>query len=164
MSDQSIPLERWSDVAKVAISEIATSSLGCEARIDDGSVETEPGHWGSLVALVSGRNATCVGVSATPEGCRTIAGAMLGMDATESAELSHDDVRDSIGEIANILAGVMKGRLTEEDPALTLGLPLFIDGIVEGDRRSRALHIVCNLGDTRCLLTLLVGWEQRAAA
>lgn len=73
-------------------------------------------------------------------------------------------MRDSIGEIANILAGVIKGRLSEEDASLTLGLPLFIDGVVEGDRRSRALHIVCSLGATRCLLTLLVGSEHHAAA
>lgn len=164
MNDQEIPMDRWSEIAKIAIAEIAISSLGCEAQIDEVPVGTESGHWGSLVALVSGRNATCVGLSSTPEGCRLVAGAMLGMDAAETAELSHEDIRDSIGEIANILAGVMKGRLVEDDSGLTLGLPLFINGVVEGDRRSRARHIVCNFGEIRCLLTLLVGWEQRAAA
>jgi hypothetical protein len=164
MTDPSISIDRWSDVAKAAITEVAKASLNYETRIEDGSVDTEPGHWGSLVALVSDRNVTCVGVSATPLGCRSLAGAMLGMDEGECAELSHEDIRDSIGEFANILAGVMKGQLASEDSSLTLGLPLFIDGVVEGDRRSRARHIVCNLGETRCLLTLLVGWEQRRAA
>jgi len=164
VQDQQVSFLRWSDVAKLAFVEVAGASLGRETTIDETNTDPEPGHWGSVVSLVSGHNVTCVGISSTPEGCRMLAAAMLGMDATEAKDLSDADVHDSIGELANILAGVVKGRLSDEDSALTLGLPLFIDGLVEGDRRSRARHFACLVGDTRCVLTLLIGGENSVAA
>lgn len=163
MEQQGVQLSRWIEVAKECVAEVSESSLSAPVSV---SGEPPPGSglWGSLVALVSGNNVTCVGISSTPEGCRTLAGAMLGMEPADAADLSHDDVRDSIGELVNILAGAMKTKLSNEDPALTLGLPLFIDGMYESDSRSLTANVVCDVGETRCVLTVLVGAQQRRQA
>ncbi len=53
-----------------------------------------------------------------------IAGAMLGMDLEEIDA----DVKDALGEIANMLAGGLKERFSEENVGLELAIPTAIAG------------------------------------
>ncbi len=163
MTEPGVHLSQWVEAAKICMTDVSTSSLSTEVRYRSDPPPTS-GLWGSLVALVSGQNVTCVGFSSTPEGCRQIAAAMLCMEPGDAEGLSHDDVRDSIGEFVNILAGAMKTQLIDRDPGLTLGLPLFIDGMYESDSRSLTANIVCDIGTTPCVLTVLVGAIERRRA
>lgn len=165
MSETVIPLQRWTEAVTSALSEVAASSLGVETTVEGVDLASPANLCGSLVALVSGRNVVCVGFSSKPEGCRQIAGAMLGLDAGDLEGLSHDDVRDSIGELVNILAGAVKTKLSSEDAELALGLPIYFEGFFEGDSHSRSAYVPCRLGETMGVLTLLLAaGSSRAAA
>lgn len=165
MTNQRISLDRWSDVAITALKSVSESSLSLATSAGVLAVRpADPSLWGSLISLVSGHNSTCVGLSSTPAGCRTIAGAMLGMDASDAEELSHDEVRDSVGELVNMLVGAMKTELAPVDSELGLGLPLFVEGVYEGDSRSEGRYLACQLGDVPCVLTILLAASERCAA
>lgn len=163
MTESNIPVQRWTDAVTSAMSEVASASLGCEASTEGVLLALQTSLCGSLVALVSGRNVVCVGFSSTPEGCRNLAGAMLGLDGPDLDDLSHADVRDSIGELVNIVAGTVKTKLSTEDAELTLGLPIYFEGFFEGDSHSRSMVVPCRLGETSGMLTLLVAATRAAA-
>lgn len=165
MTDSGIPLQRWTESVTSALSEVAASSLSVEMTVEGVELASPATLCGSLVALVSGRNVVCVGFSSRPEGCRQLAGAMLGLEGADIDGLSHDDVRDSIGELVNILAGAVKTKLSGEDAELTLGLPIYFEGFFEGDSHSRSCYVPCRLGETTGVLTLLLAaGSSRAAA
>lgn len=165
MTESAIPVQRWTETVTSAMSEVAASSLGCETSLEGIEIASPVSLCGSLVALVSGRNVVCVGFSSTPDGCRKIAGAMLGLEGDDIDGLSHDDVRDSVGELVNILAGAVKTKLSSEDADLTLGLPIYFEGFFEGDSHSRSTYVPCRVGETTGVITLLLAaGSTRAAA
>ncbi len=71
---------------------------------------------GNFVAMLSIHCPEAVGLA--------ISGAMLGMEFTEV----DDDVKDTMGEIANMLAGGLKERFAKEDIMLQLAIPTAITG------------------------------------
>jgi hypothetical protein len=154
---------KWIEVATKCVAEVSAASLSREFELRPGA-DAPVGQWGSLVSLASGTNVTAIMIASTPEGCRELAGAMLGMDATEAQELSHDDVRDSIGELVNIVAGAIKSAMSGEDPGLALGLPLFTDGHVESDRHAHTEVAVCDVGGTPCVVSVVVGESSHRQA
>lgn len=155
---------KWIEVATKCVAEVAAASLSREFEVSP-DASTPPGACGSVVSLASGSNVSAVMIASTPEGCREIAGAMLGMDATEAQELSHGDVRDSIGELVNIVVGAMKSAMAGEDPELSLGLPLFIEGNMDPDRHARTQLAVGTVGGTPCVVSVVIGEppKQKAA-
>jgi CheY-specific phosphatase CheX len=78
-----------------------------------------------------------VGLCATAAALRLVSGALLGF---VDAELSHADITDAVGEVANMLAGGVKRRLSAVSPGLQLGLPLFIQGHLD-PRERQALRV-----------------------
>lgn len=80
--------------------------------------------------------------------------------------MKHDVIRDGIAgvECVNILAGAVKTKLSAEDGELTLGLPIYFEGCFEGDSHSRSSYVAFRLGDTPCVLTLLLAAGSRRAA
>ncbi len=160
-----IPPKHWIEVATKCAAGVASASLGRELHVvGETTANHHDGRCGSLVSLVSGSNVTYIAVAATPGGCRELAGAMLGLDAADSEDLSHDDIRDSIGELVNIVAGAIKSEMLSEDPGLTLGLPLFIDGNYESDRRAETVSVVCDVGGVECIVSVVVGAAAHCSA
>jgi CheY-specific phosphatase CheX len=156
MTETAIPAQRWAETVTEAMAEVAESTLGCDTATGGDDLASPTGLCGSFVALVSGQNVVCVGFSASHDGCRWIAGRMLGLEDAEVAEISHSDVRDSVGELVNILVGVVKTKLSGVDAGLTLGLPIYFEGSFEGDSHSRSMCMPCRVGDTTGVITLLV--------
>lgn len=154
---------KWIEVATKCVAQVSAASLsrGFEERP---GAAAPSGLSGSLVSLASGSNVTAIMIASTPDGCRELAGAMLGMDATEAQDLSHDDVRDSIGELVNIVVGAIKSAMSGEDPDLALGLPLFLEGPFEPDRHSHTEVAVCDVGGTPCVVSVVVGEAARRQA
>lgn len=153
--DDGITLTHLVCAARSAIADVASASLSLETSLDDGLDAGIPDLAGSVITLTGRQTRAWIGVSSTPEGCRRIAGAMLGMEPADAEELSHDDVRDSVAEFVNIVAGAIKTHLVERDPQLALGLPTFVAGTYDGDSHSETTHVPCRLGDVGCVLTLL---------
>ena len=121
--------EDWLDVLMSVTEEFAHESLGFTSYSTQRRHGSAPkSGTGTYIPLVGARASLEMGIVSTDTGCRQLAGALLGMDAEESAELSEDDVVDAFCEIINIVSGVVKQRVNEEDPSFNLGLPIFVKG------------------------------------
>lgn len=96
---------------------------------------------GAYVPILSGDNSLHVGIVSNESGCVSLTRALLGMEPDE--DVSPDDVRDAVGEIANMIAGGVKTKVTEKGVAAQIGLPIFIHG-----------HIECG-GATQTMVSLL---------
>jgi len=57
---------------------------------------------------------------------KTIAANMLGMDGSE--ELSREDIKDAIGEVANMVMGSVKARLPEDVGQINVSIPTVVTG------------------------------------
>ena len=90
--------------------------LAAEKRIMDCQVSAMIGLSGGFSAMLGVHCPAPVGLG--------IAGAMLGMKLDEVDA----DVKDALGEIANMLAGGLKERFSQEDIALDLAIPTAISG------------------------------------
>lgn len=115
------PLAAWLQAACQAADELATTMLGfsqlmtidCQLALD-GLPEAA-----MKVALVGDPSKFHVGIVADAESGQALSRALLGMDPED--ELEDADIDDSLGEIANMLAGGVKTRI---DQSLTLNVPV----------------------------------------
>jgi len=80
-------------------------------------------HLSSMIGLSGGFSAMLSIHCPEPIGL-AIAGAMLGMDI----EAVDADVKDALGEIANMVAGGLKERFAAEDIDLVLAIPTTVSG------------------------------------
>jgi CheY-specific phosphatase CheX len=69
------------------------------------------------------------------------------MEPGEEDDLSDTDVADAMGEVVNILAGMVKSRLSEICCDLNIGLPLFMDGQIEPSINQEAGAVELQLGE-----------------
>ena len=80
-------------------------------------------HVSAMIGL-SGDFSALLGIHCPGPVGREIAGAMLGMELDDV----NDDVKDALGEIANMLAGSLKEACAGENVALELAIPTAISG------------------------------------
>lgn len=121
--------QEWLDVLMSVTEEFAHETLGFTSYTHEGRNDGAPeSGTGTYIPLVGARSSLEMGIVSTDQGCRHLAGALLGMDAAESEEMPQDDVVDAFCEIINIVSGVVKQRVNEEDSSFNLGLPIFVQG------------------------------------
>jgi CheY-specific phosphatase CheX len=75
------------------------------------------------------------------------------MGPEESA--SEDDITDAIGEIANMLGGGVKKRLSGREPKLQLGLPIFVEGRIHAAHQAQTAFEKIRLGATTVELLVI---------
>jgi chemotaxis protein CheX len=78
----------------------------------------------SAMIGLSGSLTAILGIHCPTEAALAIVGAMLGMEIEEI----DSDVKDALGEIANMLAGGFKERLASDGESLELAIPTTIAG------------------------------------
>lgn len=126
----SLPLSDWLDATCGVMLEVAASALAFESSEELARKNSLPRELpGAYVPLLTERASLQVGIASTHEGCAALARALLCMEPGE--EVSHGDVADALGEIANIVAGALKGRMAPRAGSVTLGLPIFFNGAIE---------------------------------
>lgn len=131
-------LEIWNGAASAALEEMVASVLGWETfSFGEPRVEAPPKQPGAFITLISDENAIQVGITTSLEGCGEMARALMCYEDGE--ELDPSELIDALGEMANILAGSMKTRMNDRDSKLQLGLPVFVDGYVEGSPNVESL-------------------------
>jgi chemotaxis protein CheX len=81
-------------------------------------------HVSAMIGLSGSSLTAMLGIHCPMEVGLAIAGAMLGMDIEEI----DSDVKDALGEIANMLAGGLKERLAGIDDTLSLAIPTTVAG------------------------------------
>lgn len=121
--------QEWLDVLMSVTEEFSMGTLGFEPYVTQGRRDGPPDPGiGTYIPLVGASGSLEMGIVSSDRGCRYLSGALLGMDADESSDMSDDDMVDAFGEIINIVAGVVKQRVNGEDPSFNLGLPIFVKG------------------------------------
>jgi chemotaxis protein CheX len=145
----SASLVEWSAALVEATRTLASTTLGLEVTPDaDGPAPRGSPAEGSYVALVGEGTSLQIGLSASPDGCQRLSRAFLAMPE-EEGDLPEGDVADALGEMANILAGDVKRRMAERDPALKLGLPIVVRGRVQATERMETAVAALRIGDVQ---------------
>ena len=160
-----IDLREWMVYFREATSEVASSALKFEGprpaprRKGAPGAETDKPRPGGFISLLSEGASLRLGITATLEGCRTLARSLLGLHPTQP--VTDREVGDAVSELMNIIAGRVKSRGSERDDSIQLGLPMFVEGRVQetGSMERQAAEI--QLGPVDC--TLLVYRSKRAA-
>jgi len=139
-------MELWLTAAQQALCSVATSALAFdEAVITEPRVAVPTTLYGAMISIVGDTESIELAISSTTAVGQRLTKALLMEDGPD--DLPESDVVDSLGEIANMIAGGVKKRLAPDRPGLRLGLPLFIDGTVEGKRGAESAATIIRLGD-----------------
>ena len=130
-------LETWSQATATSAIELASAiGLASFKPLQQPSLGTNAPS-GAYLPLVGPKVAVQVGFQTTAQGCRELAKALLGMS---EEDLAPDIVKDSICEIANMLAGLVKRRMVHLDSGIRLGLPIFVEGRIHPGPGTNASH------------------------
>lgn len=108
------------------LAEICTSMLGLEVE-PDGSVERFAADGlthGATISMLHAGGSYELGLFGDSDGAIGVARAMLAMDETETP--SREEVVDALGEVVNMVSGIVKRSLGTAE--LPLGVPLFLLG------------------------------------
>ena len=106
-----------------SVEEVFHMMLGVECHRDDLPVAAEPESVTAVVGFGVLLSGACVFHSGAGAAMK-IAAHMTGMEFTET----DDTVKDGIGEICNMLAGVWKGKVPELAANCGLSIPAVITG------------------------------------
>lgn len=128
MAQTEITTQNWLDAAIQSIEETATCALGYDGvKILKTSNEFPVDMAGSFIGLMGSSISVQLGITGSNETCQLLAKALFGMESDDE-ELPKADVADAVGEIVNIMIGVMKGLMSEKESNLQIGLPIFFEG------------------------------------
>jgi hypothetical protein len=145
----------WMQTIQETACEVATVALGFEDCVKGPhNVNVRTGMSGAYLPLWTATEQIQVGLLADDAGCQALAKALLGMEQTEP-DLSMSDKSDSFSEIVNMLAGGLKRRL-EGRVDLKLGLPLFVNGVVQPNPHITILATELTLGPVEAVVLLVV--------
>jgi hypothetical protein len=147
-----ISLAQWRTAVEGAAQELAAYALSLPGAVvqDPVALERAASLIGAHIPLIGGGQAFDLALVSSPEGCRDLARAILGMAA--GAPLRDTEVADAVGELVNMLGGSVKRRFSSTD--LVLGLPLFIHGYIEPSDRLTVIALPIRFGtiDTMVLI------------
>ncbi|GEM_PF-5121898 len=119
-------LDPWLEQTMEVIEEISPVIFGAlPIKVHQAEVPTE-NYLGSSIQLEIDDAVVEIGFFAEENVCRQLASALLGMDA-EMLEEFGLDLQDALGEVCNILAGGLKGRLHHHHEHFQLGIPTGLD-------------------------------------
>jgi CheY-specific phosphatase CheX len=112
-----------------ALTEIAKMMLGIKLE-KRGPVEefhNEDLECGVCIGMTSPKGSWNVALFGSEKGNQAISRAFLGM--TDDKPLPKDELADALGEILNMVAGVLKRKVPAEDAKyIQLGLPMYLSG------------------------------------
>lgn len=146
-----IQLNDWMKATVDAAAEFARATLDAELEPVDNGSTLPPELTGCFVALIGDAGSLQIGLASNPVGCQTLAKALF---ASED-EMPDEDVSDALGEIANIIAGGVKKRMSALQPPLAIGLPIVMDGHVRLAERQKILGNDVRLGEVPVRLLII---------
>jgi len=141
-------IEHWLDASGICVEEFASTSLGCEDSEILGNVKTIPqGMAGAYLAMVGTDESIQIGFVSSKEGCKSLSGALLCMEPEELDELTDADIADAMGEVINIIAGMVKTEMSKLNANFNLGLPIFLDGKIETSPQQESGAVKIRIGE-----------------
>lgn len=133
--------------------EIATTALAIsDTAWLESSAPLPDNLSGIYIPLSTAQLALQFGILAERATCVKLAKALMGMQVDEPLD-GDCEVFDAMGEVANMIAGGIKVRLTEQGN-INVGLPLALMGKVVPPNNSRSIHGALRMDD--CELWLVV--------
>lgn len=146
--------ERWLAAVVDATNEVAETTFNSPPSEPESLHEIPAGREGALLAIHTPDEALHLGVLGTPDACRALAKALLGMEEEEEPE--HDDIPDAVGEIVNIIAGIVQRTVDrEEGKAVTLGYPVYLRGSIVSTHTVETVAARMNLGPALAELVVI---------
>jgi len=152
MSMSKISPAHWRNAVEGAAQELAAYALSVPRAVvqDPVGLERAVSMIGAHIPLVGGDQAFDLALVSSPEGCRDLSRAILGMAA--GAPLRDAEVADAVGELVNMLGGSVKRRISGCE--LVLGLPLFIHGYIEPSDRVTVTALPTRFGEIDTIVLL----------
>ncbi len=154
MSDLPLDLGDWVDAASDALVESAEALLGMETKLAASST-TYPtlgaDRWGVLLPFSAEGYSLHVGLISTTAGCKALTDAMLGPD-----DWSEDEVADAVGEVVNVMAGMMHGDLLHRDETIDFGLPVVMQAHLFDGHSSESTVLAAGIGGIEFDLILMM--------
>jgi CheY-specific phosphatase CheX len=149
-------LAHWLTALLDSVQELSQTALGWEMVRSPQSPTAVPlGTMGGFVALVGEELSAQIGVTASRVGCQQLCKVLLAM-SPEDPDLEEHELVDAACELANIVAGGLKGRLAAQGcERLGLGLPLFVSGPVQLASGQRMELAIAHLGPVPAQVVLI---------
>lgn len=154
MSEVPLGLGDWVAAASEALIESAEVLLGMDTKLASSTTmypTTGSDRWGVLLPFFAQTYSLHLGLMSTSAGCKGLTDAMLGPD-----DWSDEDIADAVGEIVNVMAGLMRGVLIERDDTIDFGFPIVMQGHLVGGRSSESSVMVASIGDIECDLVVMM--------
>jgi CheY-specific phosphatase CheX len=146
-----VTADEWLEATVGSASEFAATTLHVALSPIESSIKLPVALTGCFVALIGEEGSIQIGLAANALGCQSLAQALF-----ESSEaLPEEDVTDALGEIANIIAGGVKVRLSNVQPQLAIGLPIVMDGHLRLSDRQQLVTKDIQLGTIPIRLLIL---------
>ena len=129
MSSVSMPIDKWLEWAVKGMKDVVQESLMCNDFELVDNAEKNGSPFGAWLPIKAGNEPLHIGILSSEEGCTSMTRSLLFMEPEED-DPSREDMADAVGEIVNIIAGIMQRDLAEKVPVIELGLPIFVAGQV----------------------------------
>jgi len=130
MTSRVISLEEWAVATCGSMEDVATGALGlADFKISTVHQLSTDADCGGYIPLLTDLESVQIGLATDLESCRKLSRLLLVLDDDEP-DPPLAEVRDAIGEIANVMAGAIKTRIcnAREGVDIQLGLPFFVHG------------------------------------
>lgn len=88
------------------------------------------------------------------EGFRRLTAVLLKMDPKDAEQLTEEEVGDAMGEVVNVISGMVKRKISDIPPDQNLGLPVFERGDLKltADREKGSVEMM--IGDVPARITV----------
>ena len=150
-----VTTETWMERVLEAVGEVAEMTFDSVANDIQRSEKIPLNREGSLLPVQKGSESLHLGVLSDKAGCIALTRGLLQM--SEDDEVADEDIADAVGEIVNILAGVVQRALDGDGEGVTLGFPVYIRGEIIAPHKSESLCANLNLGPARADIIIVRG-------
>lgn len=152
---QPVSTEVWMNRILIAVDEVAVTTFSSVANDVERTSRLPQNREGSLLPVQKGSESLHLGVLSDKQGCIALTRELLQMSDEE--DVRDEDVADAVGEIVNILAGVMQRSLDGDGEGVTLGFPVYVRGEIIAPHKSETLCATLNLGPARTDIIVVRG-------
>jgi two-component system chemotaxis response regulator CheY len=146
-SGTSIPLKDWLDAVVLATKQVSSNPLGfaSEAEVVAYTTDIPSDQMGSYLPFEGGDDLLWLCMFSDARGAQSLSRALFALGPDEE-DLPPDEVGDAIGEILNIVAGLVKSQMEPRGVRCKIGLPQYMESSKEVMARAHRSSSEIRLG------------------
>ncbi len=150
-----IGIQEWLEDYETAFFETAESSLDIQnsQRICVENDHPRENVAGAYMPLICGEEEVIIGLITDQVTFQSLAKKFVQADDSET--LSKEDTADSVKEIVNVVAGVLKSQMASKKTGIKLGLPFFLEGHIKLTEAQEAIYSKICLGSWEAFLMII---------